>query len=207
MRTRRRLSAADRRSAILAAALDVFSERGFGEASLDDVAARDGVSKALIYEHFSSKRELQIALLDTYVHDLLDRVTAATASAAPGEDRLRAGVDAFLAFVGERPDAWRMLARNFSDPDAAATLASLQEEIAATIASVMVADAPPPRDDDIDLDRAVAMLAHLLSGAIQSLADWWVGHPEVEREQALEMVMDFAWLGFERLEAGERWGR
>ena len=55
---RRRLSAADRRQAILDSALEVFSERGFHDASLDDVAARDGISKALIYEHFASKREL-----------------------------------------------------------------------------------------------------------------------------------------------------
>ena len=75
-----RLSAADRRAAILDDALEVFSERGFNEASLDDVAARGGISKALIYEHFTSKRELQIALLDTFVHELIERVVGAIAS-------------------------------------------------------------------------------------------------------------------------------
>ena len=66
--TKRRLSASDRRAAILEDALEIFSTRGFNEASIDDVAARGGISKALIYEHFASKRELQLALLDTFVH-------------------------------------------------------------------------------------------------------------------------------------------
>jgi hypothetical protein len=40
---------------------------------------------------------------------------------------------------------------------------------------------------------------------VQSVANWWAEHPEVAREQAVEMVMDFAWVGLERLSAGERW--
>src|SRR5881396_2334103 len=96
------MPAADRREAILAAALDVFSERGFHEASLEDVAARDGVSKALIYEHFASKRELQRALMETYVHELMGRLTAAITPVEAGEERLRVGVDAVLGFVEER---------------------------------------------------------------------------------------------------------
>jgi len=97
---RRRLSAADRRAAILEAALQVFSERGFKQASLDEVAERGGVSKALIYEHFASKRELQLALLDAYVHDLIDRVVRASAAVEAPEDRLRAGIEALLEFAG-----------------------------------------------------------------------------------------------------------
>ena len=41
----------------------------------------------------------------------------------------------------------------------------------------------------------------MLVGAVQSVANWWAEHPEVAREQAVEMVMDFAWLGLERLSA------
>src|SRR5438552_9461683 len=108
------MPAADRRQAILAAALDVFSERGFHEASLEDVAARNGISKALIYEHFTSKGDLQRALMETYVHELLDRILAATAATEPGEDRLRSGAQAFLGLVEERRDAWRMLFRNLA---------------------------------------------------------------------------------------------
>jgi|SRR5829696_693334 len=56
-------------------------------------------------------------------------------------------------------------------------------------------------------ERAIRMLAQMLVGAVQSLANWWAGHQEVPRAQLVEMVMDFAWLGLERLSGGERWPR
>jgi AcrR family transcriptional regulator len=201
---RRRLSAEDRRAAILRAALDVFAERGFAGASLDDVASRDGVSKTLIYEHFASKRELQRALLETYVHEALDRIAAAAAAAEPGEARLRAGLEAFLGFVEERPAAWRLISRNTDDPDAAEAMARLQDEAAAGIAAMMAEDAPPPVAGE-DREQAIEMLARLLSGAFQSLADWWTDRPEVPRKRVVAVAMDFAWLGFDRLSTGERW--
>jgi AcrR family transcriptional regulator len=202
---RRRMSAPDRRAAILAAALEVFSERGFREATLEAVARRAGISKALIYEHFASKRELTRALLDTYVHELLGRLASAIASAEPGEERMRTGVDAVLRFVEERPGAWRMLFRSSGDPDIDDLFAALQGEAAEAIASAMAADAtavgaaPPPGPAQIE------MLAQQLSGAVQALASWWTDHLEVAREQVLETVMDFCWVGFERLGDGERW--
>src|SRR6201984_748693 len=55
---RNRESAPDRREAILAAALDEFSARGFAAARLDDVARRAGVAKGTIYLHFADKETL-----------------------------------------------------------------------------------------------------------------------------------------------------
>ena len=51
---KRRLTAEERRTGILDAALAVFSRRGYHAASIDDIATEAGVSKALIYEHFAS---------------------------------------------------------------------------------------------------------------------------------------------------------
>jgi AcrR family transcriptional regulator len=199
------MPARERRKVLLGAALEAFSERGFHEVTLDEVAARAGVSKALIYEHFASKRELVRALLDTYVHELLGRLAEAIAAAEPGEERMRTGVDAVLRFVEQRPGAWRMLFRNSGDPDIADLFAALQAEAAGAIASAMAADAtevgmaPPPTPAQIE------MLAQQLSGAVQAVATWWTDHPEVPRAGVLEMVMDFCWVGFERLADGERW--
>ncbi len=204
--TRRRLSAADRRSAILAAALEVFSEQGFNGASLEDVAARGGVSKALIYEHFDSKHELERALLEMHVHELLGRATAAITTAEGEEERLRAGIDAFLGFVEERPVAWRLLFRNVADPDIAEAFTRLQEEVSRTIAALMLAHSPKRfRDAEPDFEQATEMMARQLTGAVQSLANWWDDHRGVPRERVLEMAMDFAWVGLERMGQGERW--
>jgi AcrR family transcriptional regulator len=204
---RKRLSAANRRVAILDAALEVFSERGFSEASLDDVAACGGISKALIYEHFGSKRELQLSLLDTYMHDLIGVVVEAIGVATNDEERLRAGIDAFLVFSAEHPAVLRLLTRNVSDPVAGETIDRLREEAASAIASIMAQNAPALEPGDLDLETTVAIVAHLMAGGIQFLAGWWVDHPEIPRERVVELAMGVSWIGLERLGQGVRWGR
>jgi AcrR family transcriptional regulator len=200
------MPAPERREAILASALEVFGERGFHEASLGDVAARGGISKALIYEHFESKRDLERALLEAHVQELLRRVLEAIERASDEEQRLRLGVDAFLGFVEERPVAWRLLFRNVGDPDIAEAFARLQEEVAMTIAALMTASAPEPyRAADPEFAQASEMTAQQLTGAVQSLANWWDDHRDVPRERVLELAMDFAWVGLGRLATGERW--
>jgi AcrR family transcriptional regulator len=201
------MSAADRREQILAVALDVFAAAGYHETTLDEVAARAGISKALIYEHFESKRELHGALLERYVHELLERVVGAIAEHRDHEARLRAGVDAFLGFVAERRDAWRFVFRNFADPEIAEAVASLREEVAAMIAGLMRADAPPGWADDPELVAEIEMIAQQLTGGLQALANWWDEHRDVPRERVLRSFMDFAWIGLARGGQGERWAR
>jgi AcrR family transcriptional regulator len=199
------MAGADRREAILASALDAFSGAGYHETSLDAVAERAGISKALIYEHFASKRELHRALLERYVHELLGRVVEASAAADPGEPRLLAGLDAFLGFVEERRDAWRFVFRNVGDAEIADAVARLREEVAAAIAGLMAADAPPGWADDPELGREIEMIAQELTGAAQALANWWDTHRDVPRERVTQSLMDFAWIGLERLGDGRRW--
>src|SRR4051794_9345898 len=96
---RKRLSAEDRRAAILDAALEVFAKRGYNGASIDEIAQAAGISKALIYEHFPSKKDLHVSLLDMHVQELFDRLAANAATEEPGEVRLRNGLDAFFGWV------------------------------------------------------------------------------------------------------------
>ena len=88
------MPSADRRQLILAAALDAFAAGGYHETSLEEVAERAGISKALIYEHFSSKRKLHRALLETYVHELLATVSEATGGAMQDRTQDIAEMDA-----------------------------------------------------------------------------------------------------------------
>jgi AcrR family transcriptional regulator len=199
------MSAADRREAILVAARSAFAERGFHETSLDSVAERAGVSKALLYEHFSSKRELYVAMLEMHVHELVDRISGAVAGAEPGEPRMRAGLDAFFGFVEERRGAWRIMFRNSDDPDVAVRLDRLRDEVAAAIIQLMSEDAAAKGLDFPKMPQMVEMIAQQLVGAMQSLADWWDLHRDVPREDVLQVAMDFAWMGQERLSRGERW--
>jgi AcrR family transcriptional regulator len=207
--TRRRLTADERRAGIRDAALAVFSARGYHASSIDDIAREAGISKALIYEHFDSKQGLYGDLLEQNANELFERLASSLAGVEveSGAARLASGLDAFFSFVEERRDAWRILFRDVSDPETSAALDRIVEQVTVVVAALIAQD-PGARSQDKDgSEPAIRVLAQMLVGAVQSVANWWAEHPEVARQQALEMVMDFAWVGLERLSAGERWTR
>jgi len=205
---RKRLSGEERRAAILDSALAVFAERGYHASSIDDIAREGGVSKALIYEHFSSKQQLYAELLEQHAGDLFERLAAAMDEAAnTGAARLATGLDAFYRFVEEHRVAWRMLFREANDPEMVAVLERIVAQVTSVVAGLIAQD-PGSRTsagDDEAREQAIEMLAHMLVGSVQSLSNWWADHQEVPRARMLEMTMDYAWLGLERLSQGDRW--
>ena len=206
---RKRLTAEERRAVIVAAALAVFSRRGYHLSSIDDIAREAGVSKALIYEHFASKQELYADLLERNAGELFERVATAVADVEveAGASRLATGLDAFFAFVEDRRDAWRILFRDAADPETAAVLDRIVGQITAVVAALIAQDpGVHSRDEDeARREEGIHLLAQMLVGSVQSIANWWADHQDVPRERLVEMVMDFTWLGLERLSRGERW--
>ncbi|HEX8856532.1 MAG TPA: TetR/AcrR family transcriptional regulator [Thermoleophilaceae bacterium] len=198
---RGRLTGAERRAAILDAAMEVFARRGFHGSSIDEIAKAAGISKALIYEHFPSKKDLHNSLLEHQVDELLGRLDASAATGDAGDMRLRAGVEAFLGFVEERREAWRMLFRDSADPDLAETFERVQLRATAAIADLIARD--PGASAAPEASFNIEMLAQQLSGSVQSLANWWYVHQDVPREEVVSRVMDFAWVGLGRLSQGE----
>src|SRR5437764_5949578 len=135
--SRKRLTAEDRRAAILDAALEVFGHRGYHAASIDEIAHAAGISKALIYEHFPSKRDLHVSLLEVHVHEIFGRLADSAATSEPGEVRLRAGVDAFLGWAEEHGDAFRMLFRDAVEPEVVEFVARVQTQATTAIAELI----------------------------------------------------------------------
>src|SRR3954449_4056200 len=204
---KRRLTAEERRTGILDAALAVFSERGYHDASLDDIAGEAGVSKALIYEHFASKQELYAELIARNARDLTQRVAGALSGVEVEStaERLATGLEAFFAYVEERRDAWRMLFRDPTDPESAAVLDRMVGQVTAEV-TVLISQDPGARElTRVEDDRSLRLLAEMLVGGAQSMANWWPDPPDPRRTQLVEIAMDFAWLGLERLSRGERW--
>jgi AcrR family transcriptional regulator len=192
---RRRMPAPLRREGILAAAEEVFARRGYHGAALDDIAQTAGISKALIYEHFASKRELHASLVNAHVEEIFQRLQASAGVDRPGEERLRGGIDAFLSFVEEHREAWRALFRDAADPEVGDVIERVQAQATAVIAALIAADPDAPRESE----QAIEMHAALLSGAVQSLANWWHDHQDVPRARLVDRTMDFCWVGIDRL--------
>jgi AcrR family transcriptional regulator len=76
----------DARAAFLRAAAAVFAERGFQDASVEDIAHRAGYSKGAIYWHFESKDDLFLALLEERLERPIREMIELLESAPPEQD-------------------------------------------------------------------------------------------------------------------------
>jgi AcrR family transcriptional regulator len=84
---------ADTREEVKAVALELFSTRGFEQTSLREIAERLGITKAALYYHFASKRDLLQALITPLVEDLEAFVAEAAEKAA---DQPRAVLESYF---------------------------------------------------------------------------------------------------------------
>lgn len=100
---------AEGRDRILAAAEALFIERGFEGVSVNDVAVRADVAKALVFYHFNSKRELFGAVLDRYYSGQAAALMSAVSGGGSIRDRVHAGVDAYFDFVLRNPGYPRLI--------------------------------------------------------------------------------------------------
>ncbi|WP_156204888.1 TetR/AcrR family transcriptional regulator [Streptomyces lycii] len=206
----RRLPRAVREQQMLDAAVTTFARRGYGAASMDEIAELAGVSKPLVYLYLHSKEELFSACVRREADALVTAVRAAVEGPdAPADRQLWSGLRGFFAHTAERPDGWAVLynqARTHGEPFAG-EVAAMREEIITFVTQLIAAAA---REDDCvpDLtDRDVAGLAYALVGAAESMAGWANG-AEGSGESAKEtaaLLMNFAWAGLANLMEGRPW--
>src|SRR3954452_1271499 len=193
---RRRLSAEERRGGIVEAASRVFAERGYVGASMERIAAAAGVSAPLIYEHFASKKELYIELLDLHGRALVAATTQEDGFESV-EDLLRANILAFFEFVRDHRSAWRMLFLDPApDPDIAEAHRRLQAEATRRLAKVIVRRVRGLElSVDVSRRKADELIAQAGKTALNGLAVWWWDHPDEPAETLAAVAMDLLWTG------------
>jgi AcrR family transcriptional regulator len=172
---------ARREQLILDVAGGAFAREGYHSASMDEIAEQAGVSKPMLYAYFDSKEGLYLAYIERAGGELLERLESAAPRDAQPASALRARITEFLSFVEEHGDGWKVLFREVgSTRPFADQVAQLRERIAGTIRRMIQGGVdscggyPPSAADAI---------AHALVGAGESLANWWLDHPDVPRDQ------------------------
>src|SRR3954447_6099285 len=106
---RKRMTAEARREVIEQAATEVFAERGYHGASIDEIARRSGVSPPVVYDHFESKQELHRRLLERHYAELRQVWRDNLPGDEPQEERIARALDAWFAYIEEHPSAARMI--------------------------------------------------------------------------------------------------
>ena len=181
-----------RRAQLLDAANDVFTSRGYHAAAMDDIAEAAGVSKPVLYQHFASKLELYLALLDTSCDRLVEVVREALDSTEDNADRVVATMAAFYEFVSSASGEFRFVFESdlTGDGQVQQRLWRVNNEIADAIAEVIGLDTGLPADQ-------AKLLAISLVGMAQVSARYWVsdGGSTIGLAEAKQLISRLAWRG------------
>lgn len=202
---RKRVTGPERRELVERAATEVFAERGYQGASMDEIARRSGVSVPVVYDHFASKRELYRRLLERTRVELLEMWQEHLFSPDPVEVRVPAALDAWATYVESHPFAAKMFFRDASgDPDVQADHREVQDQARVAL-GVLLREEPGTEKIAGPGPEALEMAAEVMRAGLAGLAIWWLDHPQVTREQIVLTVVNVVWIGYERVLRGEGW--
>jgi AcrR family transcriptional regulator len=187
-----RLPRQERRTQLLDAAREVFTTKGYHASAMDDIAEAAGVSKPVLYQHFSSKLDLYLALLDQSCESLVAIVQQAVDSTDHNADRVVAAMGAFYEFVSSASGEFRFVFESdlTGDGSVQKRLWRVNEDIADRIAEVI--------EDDTALPPAQAkLLAISMVGLAQVSARYWVSNDSapIPLDLAKQLVSSLAWRG------------
>jgi AcrR family transcriptional regulator len=139
---RQRMPAAARRSQLLEVALGCFASGGYHATSMGQIADAAGVTKPVLYQHFPSKQELFLELLESVGEELIREVASSAAAETHPYQQVLAGFGAYFRFVCSRTAAFQLVfgsGARLSD-EFADTVRAIETRVASTIAGFIVAD-------------------------------------------------------------------
>jgi AcrR family transcriptional regulator len=178
---RTRLDLDERRSQLLALGLDFFSARSYDEVSIDDFAAAAGVSKGLLYHYFPTKRDFYVATIREASRQLLE--TTLTPEDAPPLERMKDGLDAYLAYVEKHGPAYAALLGGGigSDPEVSQIVEETRSTFMARLALGIGATAEAHPRLRITLRGWI--------GFVEAAALDWVAHKDVSRTELRDLLV------------------
>ena len=186
-----RLPRDERRAILLAAALEVFTAAGYHSAAMDEIADRANVSKPVLYQHFPSKLELYLAVLDLHIDSLVFAIQKAIASNRENSSRVAATVEAYFGFIDSEGEAFRLLFESDMnlEPQVRERLNRMTYDCAAAVSAVISIDTGLGKEESM-------MLAVGIIGTVQTTARHWLDRDgKIDRQRATELVMNLIWRG------------
>ena len=186
-----RLPRDERRAQLLVAALEVFTAAGYHSAAMDEIADRANVSKPVSYQHFPSKLDLYLAVLDLHIDSLVFAIQIAIASNRENSSRVAATVDAYFGFIDNEGEAFRLLFESDMnlEPQVRERLNRMTYDCAAAVSAVISIDTGLGKEESM-------MLAVGIIGTVQTTARHWLDRDgKIDRKRATELVMNLIWRG------------
>jgi AcrR family transcriptional regulator len=181
----------ERRGQLLAAASEVFVDRGYHAAGMDEIADRAGVSKPVLYQHFTSKLELYLAVLALHIDKMVSGVRQALRTTTDNRQRVRAAVAAFFDFIEHDGQGYRLIFENdyVSEPQVAAQVKVATEACTDAVFDLI------SHDSGLEPHRARMIAVGLVSISVDSARYWLNNDRPISKDDAVEGTVQFIWRG------------
>ena len=156
--------------AVLQAAVEVFNERGYDGASMEDLSKRLGIAKSAIYHHVSGKEELLRMALDRALDGWFEAAERAQETDAPAIERLEMLIRGTVAVLETRLPYVTLLLRVRGNTPVERAALDRRRSFDRLVAS-LVEEAE--RDGDVRPDVDPKVTARLLFGLVNSIVEWY----------------------------------
>jgi len=185
------------REYLLRAAAQVFAERGFHEATLDEVAAAAGYTKGAVYSNFKNKEDLFLALLeDAYARDMAAIKKTLEASDVPPEARLGDFVQMMRGEMEYVPNLGALYLEfhlyALRNPTARERMNELERADVRAIADILESERT---QREIEIDEPVERTARIIVALFRGISMMRTSDPEMAGEDLLESAIAFVSRG------------
>ena len=194
MRSKKKLTAAERRAQLIEIGRGVFAEKGYDGTSVEEIADRARVSKPILYEHFGGKEGLYAVIVDREMEQVVSRIAEAISSGTPRERVERAALT-FLIYVRDHPDGFAVLSHDAPTATSRGRMASLLNDVAERVGDVFSAAL---REAGYD-PKSAPIYAHALVGMVTFVGQWWIDSKKPEVEKVASHIAALTWMGLRHL--------
>jgi AcrR family transcriptional regulator len=165
---------------------------------VDDIAAEAGITVAVIYSHFKSKEQLHGTVLEEQWQSLLAYQGERVLEIPPGRERIRVAYASFFEWCEANPLAWRLVFREVGGPPA---VVQAHERILGLLTQAIVGllASEDPADPRLASEPGIVIVAEHIKGGMNAVARWWYDHPDVDRAEVVELLLDVTWEGLKPL--------
>ncbi|MGN5634683.1 TetR family transcriptional regulator [Streptomyces sp. AC154] len=194
-----RMTGKERREQLLDIGRTLFADKGFEGTSVEEIAARAGVSKPVVYEHFGGKEGLYAVVVDREMRQLLEMVNTALTAGHPRE-LLEQAAFALLDYIETYTDGFRILVRDSPVAQSTGTFASLISDIATQVEDILGLEFKARGFDP----KLAPLYAQALVGMVALTGQWWVNARKPKKAEVAAHLVNLAWHGLENLESKPR---
>ncbi|MCX7540676.1 TetR/AcrR family transcriptional regulator [Corynebacterium antarcticum] len=195
---RQRMTGKQRREQLIKVGREVFAERGFEATSVEEIAARAGVSKPVVYEHFGGKEGLYAVVVDREMLRLEALITGSL-STGRSRERIERVVLALFSYVEEHTDGFQILVRDLT-PGAERSYSTMLNDAVGQVAHIL---AHAFTRSGLNPDYAV-LYGQALVGMVSTTAQWWLDVREPPKEEVAAHIVNLCWNGLAGMEAVPR---